>query len=321
MKKLLALFTLFTFFLLSCSNDDDATPGSDPMPPVAETFTAGSANFSTYVAVGNSLTAGYSDGALFIEGQEASYPNMLAGSFGEVGGGAFTIPLMADNLGGLTLFNEPLPDFENRLVLDFSTGSPAPTRLSGQGTTEVSSVLAGPFNNMGVPGAKIFHLVAPGYGNLQNLAVGAANPYFARFASSPDATILNDALAQSPTFFSLWIGNNDILSYATSGGAGVDQQGNIDPATYGPDDITDPNVFANVYNGLLQGLTANGAGGVIANIPNVTTIPYFTTVPFAPLDPTNEAFRPLNTNPKSNLCGLESSIRRTASTRTLYRIC
>ena len=99
-------------------------------------------------------------------------------------------------------------------------------------------------------------------------------------------------MAQNPTFFSLWIGNNDILSYATSGGSGNDQAGNLNPATYGPNDITDPMVFGGVYDQLLQSLTASGAQGVVANLPDVTSIPYFTTVPFAPLDPTNPDFGP-----------------------------
>src|SRR5690625_7749355 len=60
----------------------------------------------------------------------------------------------------------------------------------------------------------------------------------------------------------------------------------MDPTTYGGNDITDPMVFASVYSGLLEGLTANGAKGVVANIPDVTTIPYFTTVPYnaVPMD-------------------------------------
>ena len=132
---------------------------------------------------------------------------------------------------------------------------------------------------MGVPGAKSFHLVAPGYGNVAGVPTGAANPYFARFASSESATVIGDAAAQNPTFFSLWIGNNDILSYATSGGAGVDQTGNFDPSTYGGNDITDPNVFASVYSQQVDALTASGAKGVLVNIPEVTSIPYFTTVP------------------------------------------
>jgi hypothetical protein len=94
-------------------------------------------------------------------------------------------------------------------------------------------------------------------------------------------------MAQDPTFFTLWIGNNDVLGFATSGGTGIDQTGNLDPSTYGGSDITDPNVFANVFNTLLQTLTSNGAGGVVANIPDVTSIPFFTTVPHnpIPLDP------------------------------------
>lgn len=292
MKKILALIAFFGLFIISCSSDDNAPIDPIPTEPTPENYTAGSADFSNYVAVGNSLTAGYSDGALFLDGQKDSYANMLAGSFAQAGGGEFKIPLMADNLGGLTLGGTPLPGFENRLILSFASGSPAPVRLEGAGSTEVTDVQSGPFNNMGVPGAKIFHLAAPGYGSLEALAVGAANPYFVRFASSPTATIIGDAVAQNPTFFSLWIGNNDILSYAISGGSGVDQAGNLDPSTYGSSDITDPNVFAGVYNQLLQGLTSNGAGGVVANLPDVTTVPYFTTVPFAPLSPANPDFGP-----------------------------
>lgn len=292
MKNLLALLTVLCLFLVSCSDDDNAPVTPEPTEPTAENYTAGSADFSNYVAVGNSLTAGYSDGALFLKGQEASYPNMLAKSFAEVGGGVFTMPLMADNLGGLTLGGEPLPGFDNRFILSFASGSPTPMRLEGSGSTEVSTILSGPFNNMGVPGAKIFHLAAPGYGSLEALKVGAANPYFVRFASSPNATIIGDAIAQDPTFFTLWIGNNDILSYATSGGSGINQNGNFNPLTYGPNDITDPTVFANVYNQLLQALTSEGADGVVANLPDITIIPYFTTVPFAPLDPTNPDFGP-----------------------------
>lgn len=277
-------------FLLSCSDDDTAGGPGIPPDPEPVTYTSGTADFSTYVAVGNSLTAGYSDAALFIDGQTASFPNMLAGNFALAGGGAFSIPFMADNLGGATLGGQSI--LGNRLILSFASGSPAPTPVSGTGSTEISNTLSGPFNNMGVPGAKSYHLVAPGYGNLAGVAAGLANPYYARFASSATATVIGDAAAQAPTFFSLWIGNNDVLGYATSGGDGEDQTGNLDPSTYGSNDITDPNVFANVYNGLLQTLTANGADGVLANIPDVTALPYFTTVPYAPLDPTNPDFGP-----------------------------
>ena len=142
---------------------------------------------------------------------------------------------------------------------------------------------------MGVPGAKVYHLVAPGYGNVAGVAGGLANPYFARFATSDQTTVLADAMAENPTFFSLWIGNNDVLGYATSGGVGTDQANNTDPSTYGQNDITDPNVFAASYQAIVEGMISAGAEeGALINIPDVTTVPYFTTVPNNALDLTAE---------------------------------
>lgn len=241
-------------------------------------YTSGTANLTNYVAVGNSLTAGYADGALYITGQENSYPNIMALQFAKAGGGDFTQPLMSDNLGGMLLGGVQIAS--NRLVLGVDDqGNPAPIILEGTPTTSVGTSAKGPFNNMGVPGAKSFHLIAPGYGSLAGIPSGASNAYFARFATSESATVIGDAASMSPTFFSLWIGNNDILSYATSGGTGVDQTGNLDPTTYGSNDITDPNVFAAAYQAEIDALMTSSTGGVLLNIPDVTSIPYFTTVP------------------------------------------
>lgn len=43
---------------------------------------------------------------------------------------------------------------------------------------------------------------------------------------------------------------------------------------------------------MVDALTANGAKGMLVNIPAITSIPYFTTVPFAPLSPANPDFGP-----------------------------
>lgn len=273
---------LVSLTFVACSSDDETvveTNSSDGLP-----LTAGSADFSKYVALGNSLTAGYSDSALFIEGQKGSYPNLLSQQFALVGGGEFKIPYMNDNVGGLLLGGFQIQGPRYYLAPPSTPGGlPTPTLVTGTITTDITNVLTGPFNNMGVPGAKSFHLLASGYGNVAGVLTGQANPYFVRFASSPTASVLGDAVAQNPTFFSLWIGNNDVLAYATSGGTGVNQLGNYNPATYGANDITDPTVFANVYSTLLDGLTATGAGGVVANIPDVTSAPFFTTVPTDPI--------------------------------------
>ncbi|MDT0556963.1 G-D-S-L family lipolytic protein [Patiriisocius hiemis] len=248
-------------------------------------YDAGDANFTNYVAVGNSLTAGFADSALYITGQEDSYPNIMAEQFSFVGGGEFTQPLMADNLGGLLFNGQQIA--QNRFVLAVDAqGNLGPAILEGTPTTEVTTSATGPFNNMGVPGAKSFHLTASGYGNEAGILTGQANPYYARFATGPNANVIEDAASLNPTFFSLWIGNNDILSYATTGGSGVDQTGNLDPTMYGPNDITDPNVFASVYSQQVDALSAGASGGVLINIPDVTSIPFFTTVPAqsVPLD-------------------------------------
>ncbi len=149
--------------------------------------------------------------------------------------------------------------FGNRLLLDASV--PAP--VSAEGTPDprnFESVAAqGPFNNMGVPGAKVFHLV-PGAEAFSQL-----NPYYARFAQTPgSSTVLEEAAAQNPSFFTLWIGNNDVLAYAISGGT--------------TDSITDPATFQMAYGAIVQTMTANGAKGAVANIPDITTLPYFSYI-------------------------------------------
>ncbi|AXT54091.1 G-D-S-L family lipolytic protein [Aquimarina sp. BL5] len=286
------LLIVLVFGLIACESDDDSTTED-------VVITAGTADFSTFVSLGNSLTAGFTDNALFIAGQENSMPNILAQQFALVGGGNFTQPLMSDNTGGFLFGGMPMANgsFGPRLYFysdvnpddDFGSGpyplGVVPDMLDFSPevpTTEATTNIGSSFNNMGIPGTKSFHLLAPGYGNAAGLGAmpATANPYFVRIASSGTATVLEDAMNQNPTFFSLWIGNNDVLGYALTGGDGTDP-------------ITDTGVFSQAYNALIATLTSVGAKGVIANIPDVTSIPHFTTVPFNPLDPTNSSFGPL----------------------------
>jgi hypothetical protein len=61
---------------------------------------------SKYVSLGNSLTSGYRDGALYLDGQNESYPSMIAQQMKLAGGASvFNQPLMSDNLGGFYLFS------------------------------------------------------------------------------------------------------------------------------------------------------------------------------------------------------------------------
>ncbi|QLG45593.1 SGNH/GDSL hydrolase family protein [Costertonia aggregata] len=260
----------------ACNDIEDVLPFPAEVPEDLPTLTAGSADFSNYVSLGASFTAGFSDGALFRASQENSFPKLLSDQFALAGGGSFTQPLMEDNTGAF--LGVPTSQIGYRLIFNGSgpqrlneffaaQGAPAPNP-----TTNPTTNLGSTFNNTGVPGAKSYHLTFPGY--------AAANPYYARFATSLTATMLGDAAAQNPSFFTLSeIGGNDVLSYATSGGVGVDRTGNPDATQYSQLDITDPGLFGQVFQGVISQLTANGANGAVANLPNITDLPFFTTVP------------------------------------------
>lgn len=227
------------------------------MPEINDGFepSTGTADFSNYVALGNSLTAGYADGALYRSAQEQSWTNLLATQLKEVGGGDFIQPVVMSEQGVLA----------GKLKLAVVNGSLAPVPAEDGDLEAFFPPLTYALNNLGVPGAKVGHLLAPGYGNMDNLAAGLANPYYIRFATTPNTTVIDQALAMNPTFFSLWIGNNDVLGYASSGGAG--------------DVITPLADFTNYYGALAQSLASSGAKGVLANIPEITSAAYFNTIP------------------------------------------
>lgn len=224
---------------------------------------AGSIDVSRYVSLGNSITAGFSDAALYYDGQIVAYPNLLAEQFKTIGGGEFKLPLVSIasvGIGGT---------LASRLVLKYKTDcsgvsslSPLPIAAAGDFSIFTTNIAAeGPFNNLGVPGAKSFHLLVPGFGK--------ANPFFGRMVASANvntASVLAEAVAQNPTFFSLFIGNNDVLGYASAGGAS--------------DSITSSGTFNAAIDALVGSMTAKGAKGVIGNIPDVTALPYFTTIPY-----------------------------------------
>ncbi|MCS6833486.1 MAG: SGNH/GDSL hydrolase family protein, partial [Flammeovirgaceae bacterium] len=105
------------------------------------------------------------------------------------------------------------------------------------------------------------------------------------------------------SFYTCWLGNNDVLGYATSGGAaGV----NGDPNRLGLGGITDVTQFQNLYNQLIAVLKAKNAKGVVATIPNVTDIPYFTTIAWNAFPLTAEQATQLNAGLKANI---ETSVR------------
>ena len=292
-KNIVGVFAL-SAIIVSCDVDNTLDEIVDPEIVYAPA-NAGSADFSNFISLGNSLTHGISDGTAFIASQENSFPNIMANQMKAMGGGEFIQPLVNDNIGGLLYGGQVLSGprlYFNGAGLAVLDATP---------TTEVTNKISGPFNNFGVGGAKSFHLIAPGYGSVPGVLAGTANPYFAMMSSSETASVLEDAVATNPTFFSLWIGNNDVLGYALSGGDGTNP-------------ITDTPTFNFAMTTLVETLTANDAKGIIANIPNVTDIPFFITVPYNPLPLDAASAAELNAAYAAYNGGLQAAFQALAGT-------
>ena len=229
--------------------------------------TPGNANFAVYLAVGNSLTAGYADNSLYLTGQQNSYPQRLSEQFRLVGGGAFKQPLLMSDIG----YPSPRLILSNAVsCLGVSSLAPVPngTTIDYADTTNIAS--QGPFNNVGVPGIRCLDYLIPGYAIL---AKNGGAPFASRFYTNrATETPMDEALRIPATFFTCWLGNNDVLLYATSGGQGSDSG----PLTT---DITPVAFFQYNYDSVVHALTKNGAKGVLINIPDVTSVPFFTTIP------------------------------------------
>jgi hypothetical protein len=229
---------------------------------------SGSADFSNYVAVGNSLTAGYADGGLYADGQMQSYPNLVAQQINEITPIDFTQPDIQGNGSGYLYLTS----------LDLSASPPAVEIGQFSADANWLNQVSGPFNNLGVPGIRVKDITANGYGSSPQV-----NPYFYRMLGGKDAmtSYLQVVSESNPTFFTCWMGNNDVLGYATSGGAyGV--SGLPGTGLYG---LTDPDTeFQPSYAALMSALTAGGAKGIVVTIPDVTNVPFFTTVPWNGLE-------------------------------------
>lgn len=267
------LFALIPLaFALSCDEEDALIQqqlDDNPLPS-GQTGDPGVLDLSQYVAIGNSLTAGYMDNALYTDGQNHSFPNLLATQFAinGVGGGAFNQPDInsANGYSGPGADNTPgTTDDLGRYELSLALQRPVPT--AGEVPTPFTGDKSA-LNNFGVPGMKITQALSPAL---------ASNGLYARFATNPGtSTVLGDALATSPTFFTYWLGNNDILGYGVSGG--------VDPST-----ITSQADFQDALEQSLGALVQSGAQGVVLTLPPFVLLPYFRAVPYNAIPMTDQA--------------------------------
>ncbi len=232
---------------------------------------AGNADFSKTIAIGGNYMAGYQDGALYQKGQTLSIPALLAEQFKLVGGSSFNQALMPDNDGlGLNskLWESP---FITPSHLGYKTDckgvtalSPLKSLISGSAAAPYLISIAGnSVQNLAIPYANIIDYFNPAFGN--SFSSGNKNPYYNRMASNPGvSTIYSDAKAQNAKFITAWLGMEDIYNYASNGGTSAA--------------IPSSASFSASLDTLLNGLTANGAKGIIATIPDFRVFPYYTLV-------------------------------------------
>jgi hypothetical protein len=266
---------LITILVASCEQNS----------PIATSGTAGSIDLSSYVSIGNSLTAGYQSGALYQSSQKYSYPSLIAAQMAKVSPGAqFTQPLLNDpGVGGRMRISKIAVPPSITIDPSLDPNNPA---------TYVDPTLpAIGYHNLGIPGAAV---VDPR--NLQNdvldtlnsfaksygFGLAAANPFYHLVRRNPangqpgnPGSVYQQAKLLKPTIMTVWLGNNDILGYATKG---------ADPgyATY-----TDPAKFSTVYHAMIDSLKTIGAKLVLATIPDVTSIPFCSTLPYFMPDPSD----------------------------------
>ncbi len=266
--KLLSYALLAQLVIVGCDSEDDLIEERIQTLPADETFTAGTADFSNYIALGNSLTAGLMDAALYTDGQNNSFPNIIGGQIETAGlGGAFNQPdINAVNGFNTTLNTDPTMATFGKFVLDTDIPGPVPT-MPGDLITVYDGNKA-ELNNFGVPGMTL--------GDLTDPSLAIRNGLYGRFASAPGtSTVLGDALAANPTFFTFWLGNNDVLGFAASGGLGDN-----------PLDVYTQGEFQADFASAIGQLAGTGAEGVVINIPPVLLTPFLRAVPWnaIPLD-------------------------------------
>lgn len=242
-----------------------------------DAYSSGGLDFTRYIAVGNSLTAGYADGSLYRSGQMSAYPSILSYSFSRLGPSDYKAPLLPGESGWPII---PSQAYYPKRVLGLSADclgvtSLGPVLYTGAPDTAGSSTsiaAQGPYTNLGVPGIRAVDFLNPFYGFL--------NPYSARFFTSPNPLV--ELGKAQPTFFTAWIGNNDVLAYATSGGAAGKSSGGSPFILADQKAISSTAFFAAAVDSVLNRLQPAGstAKGAVMNIPDVTAIPFFTTVPY-----------------------------------------
>jgi lysophospholipase L1-like esterase len=209
----------------------------------------GQADFTHYVSVGDSLTAGFTSGSLIDISQRVDYPALIE------------LQATGSNSG----FQQPLVSPPGiPAILSLKGLFPAIISPSSSNTGHPENLnLPRPYDNLAVPGENVHSMIntVTDHGGLHDLILRGLG------------TQLQQAAGSHPTFLTVWIGNNDALAAATSGIV-------VDGVT-----LTTLASFQADYTTIIHTLAATGAKMALANIPDVTTIPFVNTIPPVVVNP------------------------------------
>jgi hypothetical protein len=246
MNKSQRLCALLTLVLLSAGTAVSATRGK--------------ADLSTLVVVGDSLSAGVQNFSLLDTQQPHGYAALIAAQAGVF----MSLPLV------------PYPGAPN--VLELVSPGPPPMIQPATGTLPPipRDIPFLPPTNLAVPGITVAQALTlkPTFdpspsdpvAGWANIVLGYPVPFlfpgcFSATNCGPALTQIQQAIAWNPTTVIVWLGNDDVLIPALFGGT-----------------PTDIGTFTTAFQNVLSALSHTKASLVVANIPDITEIPYFTPV-------------------------------------------
>ena len=213
---------------------------------------SGQADFSRYVALGDSYGMAVTNGAIHRDAQLNGYPALIHRQVTGAAAG-FEQPLVSDP--GIP----PILQLQSLVPLVI-------TRKPGLGQP-INLQLPRPYDNLSVSGANVGDALRTVTDN------GGAHDLVLRGLG----TQVQQALSLQPTFVTMWLGGNDALGAATSGIV-------IDDVT-----LTTLPRFEADYRALVGAIRGSGADMAIGTIPRVTVVPFVNTIPPVLVDPlTNE---------------------------------
>jgi hypothetical protein len=187
----------------SCVNDPNGKLLLPVNPP-------GGAMMSSYVAMGNSITAGFQSGGINDSTQRQSWAFLFA----QQAGTRFAYPSFTKSftvpVGGTTLtITTGCPPMLGNWATQKLTDSlvPTPSGCALRDASKATDIL----NNVAVPGAFTTDLLVTGSA-IKTPLTGAPHTFILGGKAQVDR-----ALIAEPTFLSLWIGNNELLQPASVG--------------------------------------------------------------------------------------------------------